>query len=34
MVKEASSAPTGMSGVTKPFRLTKIMQNSVAAFSL
>lgn len=34
MAKEASSAPTGMSGVTKPFRLTKIMQNSVAAFSL
>jgi hypothetical protein len=34
MVKEASSAPTGMTGVTKPFRLTKIMQNSVAAFSL
>jgi hypothetical protein len=27
-----SAAPTGMSGVTKPFRLTRIMQNSVAAF--
>lgn len=31
--KQAASAPTGMSGVTKPFRLTKIMVNSVHAFS-
>jgi hypothetical protein len=27
-----ASAPTGMTGVTKPFRLTRVMQNSVAAF--
>lgn len=34
LAKEAAAAPTGMTGVTKPFRLTKIMQNSIAAFSL
>lgn len=27
-----AAAPTGMTGVTKPFRLTRIMQNSVVAF--
>lgn len=27
-----AAAPTGMAGVTRPFRLTRIMQNSVAAF--
>jgi hypothetical protein len=32
MLKQASAAPTGMAGVTKPFRLTKIMMNSVVAF--
>lgn len=30
--KQAASAPTGMSGVTRPFRLTRIMTNSLAAF--
>jgi hypothetical protein len=29
----ASAAPTGMTGVTRPFRLTRIMQNSVNAFA-
>ncbi len=29
---QASSAPTGMTGITKYFRLTRIMQNSVLAF--
>ncbi len=28
-----SAAPTGMTGVTRPFRLTRIMQNSVHAFA-
>ncbi len=28
-----SAAPTGMTGVTRPFRLTRIMQNSVNAFA-
>ena len=28
----ASSAPTGMSGVTRPFRLTRVMTQSVVAF--
>lgn len=32
-LKLPSAAPTGMSGVTMPFRLTRIMQNSVNAFS-
>jgi hypothetical protein len=32
MLKKPSAAPTGMSGVTLPFRLTRIMQNSVVAF--
>lgn len=32
VLKKVSAAPTGMSGVTMPFRLTKIMQNSVVAF--
>jgi hypothetical protein len=31
--KNTNSAPTGMSGVTRPFRLTRIMTNSVTAFS-
>lgn len=31
--KQAASAPTGMTGVTKPFRLTKVMVNSVHAFA-
>lgn len=30
--KQAASAPTGMTGVTRPFRLTRIMTNSLAAF--
>lgn len=30
--KQAAAAPTGMSGVTRPFRLTRIMTNSLAAF--
>lgn len=29
----ASAAPTGMSGITRPFRLTRIMTNSLNAFS-
>jgi hypothetical protein len=32
VLKKPSSAPTGMSGVTMPFRITRIMQNSVVAF--
>lgn len=32
VLKKPASAPTGMSGVTMPFRLTRIMQNSVVAF--
>ncbi len=32
-LKKPSAAPTGMSGVTMPFRLTRTMQNSVNAFS-
>jgi hypothetical protein len=32
VLKKPSAAPTGMSGVTMPFRLTRIMQNSVVAF--
>jgi hypothetical protein len=31
-LKKPSAAPTGMTGVTMPFRLTRIMQNSVVAF--
>lgn len=31
--KQAASAPTGMSGVTRPFRITRIMTNSLNAFS-
>jgi hypothetical protein len=31
--KQASSAPTGMTGITRPFRLTRIMTNSLGAFS-
>lgn len=31
--KLASAAPTGMSGVTNPFRITRIMTNSLNAFS-
>ncbi len=33
VLKQAASAPTGMTGVTKPFRLTRIMINSVHAFA-
>jgi hypothetical protein len=32
ILKQASAAPTGMSGVTKPFRITRIMVNSTVAF--
>jgi hypothetical protein len=32
VVKKPTAAPTGMSGVTNPFRITRIMQNSVVAF--
>lgn len=32
MLKEVASAPTGMSGVTRPFRVTRTMANSAAAF--
>jgi len=32
-LKQASAAPTGMTGVTKPFRITRIMVNSVHAFA-
>jgi hypothetical protein len=31
--KEVSAAPTGMSGVTKPFRITRVQVNSVHAFA-
>jgi hypothetical protein len=31
-LKLAESAPTGMDGITTPFRITRIMANSVAAF--
>jgi hypothetical protein len=33
VLKQAQSAPTGMSGITRPFRLTRVMTNSVMAFS-
>lgn len=33
MAKEVAAAPTGMAGVTRPFRLTRVMANSLAAFS-
>lgn len=33
IVKQPASAPTGMSGVTKPFRLTHVMVNSTHAFA-
>lgn len=32
MLKKPAAAPTGMSGVVTPFRLTRIMTNSVVAF--
>jgi hypothetical protein len=32
IAKKPSSAPIGMSGVTMPFRLKRIMTNSVTAF--
>jgi hypothetical protein len=32
-LKKPSSAPTGMSGVTNPFRITRVMVNSVNAFA-
>lgn len=32
-LKKPSAAPTGMSGVTGPFRITRTMQNSVNAFA-
>lgn len=32
LLKKPAAAPTGMAGVTVPFRLTRIMQNSVVAF--
>ena len=32
VLKKPSAAPTGMTGVTGPFRLSRIMQNSVVAF--
>lgn len=32
MLKKPASAPTGMSGVTQPFRLSQIMSNSLVAF--
>ena len=31
--REAERAAAGMSGVTRPFRITRIMTNSLAAFS-
>lgn len=31
-LKEVASAPTGMSGVTRPFRITRVMANSLVAF--
>jgi hypothetical protein len=32
MAKEVAAAPTGMSGVTRPFRITRVMANSLVAF--
>jgi hypothetical protein len=32
MLKKPSAAPTGMSGVTQPFRLREIRTNSIIAF--
>jgi hypothetical protein len=32
-LKKPSAAPTGMTGVTTPFRITRVMQNSVNAFA-
>jgi hypothetical protein len=32
VLKKPAAAPTGMAGVTMPFRLTRIMQNSTVAF--
>ena len=32
MAKEVAAAPTGMAGVTRPFRITRTMANSLAAF--
>lgn len=32
LAKEVASAPTGMSGVTRPFRITRVMANSAVAF--
>jgi hypothetical protein len=32
VAKEVASAPTGMSGVTRPFRVTRVMANSLIAF--
>jgi hypothetical protein len=33
LLKLPSAAPTGMTGVTKPFRLSEIKVNSVHAFA-
>jgi hypothetical protein len=33
VLKQAAAAPTGMTGVTKPFRLTITQQNSIHAFA-
>jgi hypothetical protein len=33
LLKKPSAAPTGMSGVTNPFRITRVMVNSVHAFA-
>jgi hypothetical protein len=32
IAKEVATAPTGMTGVTRPFRLTRVMANSLIAF--
>jgi hypothetical protein len=32
MLKEVAAAPTGMSGVTRPIRITRVMVNSLIAF--
>jgi hypothetical protein len=32
-IYKPSSAPTGMAGITQPFRLTRVMQNSINAFA-
>jgi hypothetical protein len=32
-IYKPASAPTGMASLTQPFRLTRIMQNSVNAFA-